>query len=196
MVDAPPALPHGRLVVLVGASGAGKDTVLRWIAQHPGDFPGLHVARRSIDRPAEPSEDHEPLAAAEFTALLHGGAFALHWHAHGRRYAVRRAELDALARGEHVLLNGSRAHLARLRARHPDLLLVQLRAPDALLRARLLARGRESAAEIDARLQRNARLQATLRGVDFDIVNDATPQHAARLLNQRLAACLATVPPR
>ncbi len=183
-----PATPtHGRLVVLVGASGAGKDTVLRWIAQHPGDFPGVHVARRSIDRPAEPSEDHEPLSDADFDALLRGGAFALRWRAHGRRYAVRHAELEPLARGMHVLLNGSRAHLARLRARHPDLLLVQLRAPDALLRARLLARGRESAAEIDARLLRNARLQAALRGVDVDLVNDDTPRHAALLLQRELA---------
>jgi phosphonate metabolism protein PhnN/1,5-bisphosphokinase (PRPP-forming) len=190
---APAAREHGRLVVLVGASGSGKDTVLRWLAQHPGEAPGLHVARRSIDRPAEPSEEHEALDGAEFDALLHAGAFALHWRAHGRRYAVRHAELEPLTRGVHVLLNASRAHLARLRARHPDLLLVQLRAPDALLRARLLARGRESAAEIETRLARNARLQATLRGVDFDVVNDTTPQRAALALQRELSARL---PPR
>ena len=196
MQPLPAAPPHGRLIALVGASGAGKDTVLRWIARHPHDFPGLHVARRSIDRPAEPSEDHEPLRGAEFDALLRSGAFALRWRAHGRRYAVRRSELEPLTHGVHVLLNASRAHLARLRARHPDLLLAQLRAPEALLRARLLARARESAAEIEARLQRNARLQPVLRGVDIDVVNDATPRDAALALQRQLAARLAAPAPR
>jgi phosphonate metabolism protein PhnP len=66
-------------------------------------------------------------------------------------------EIDQwLAEGHDVLINGSRGHLPQARARYPDLLVVLLCVDQAVLRQRLLARGRESAEEIEARLGRNA----------------------------------------
>ncbi|HEY0818162.1 MAG TPA: hypothetical protein VGD46_05250, partial [Rhizobacter sp.] len=78
-----------QLVVVVGASGAGKDAVIQaWVqgfaaAQRP------HVARRVITRARHPSEDHEPVSVGAFQQLLTAGRLAFHWTAHGLHYGVR-----------------------------------------------------------------------------------------------------------
>ncbi len=187
----PPAAParhgavaRGRLVYLVGPSGAGKDTVLRALAaMHPLR---LRVARRTIDRGLEDAaEDFESVTSATFGALHAQHAFALQWRAHGRRYGVRRAELAARARGIDVVVNGSRAYLPRVRAQHPELVVVLLSAPTALLRQRLQCRGRDSPAQIAERLARNAARANVVRGV-LRIVNDSTPAAAACALLRTL----------
>lgn len=64
--------------------------------------------------------------------------------------------------GDDVLVNGSRAHLAQTRERYPSLLVLLLTVDQAVLRQRLMARGRESQADIEERLARNARFTADL----------------------------------
>jgi ribose 1,5-bisphosphokinase len=55
-----------------------------------------------------------------------------------------------------VLVNGSRAYLGQARQRYPELIGVLLRVDMDVLRQRLLARGRETAEQIEQRLARNA----------------------------------------
>ena len=57
-----------------------------------------------------------------------------------------------------------------------------------VLRARLLARGRETPEAIEARLTRSARLDAHIGNTDVEIVNDGTPADAALTLLQHLRA--------
>jgi ribose 1,5-bisphosphokinase len=54
-----------------------------------------------------------------------------------------------------VLVNGSRAHLAEALSRYHTLLPVLLTVREEVLRERLLRRGREGEAEIEARVHRN-----------------------------------------
>ena len=61
-----------------------------------------------------------------------------------------------------MLVNGSRGHLQNTRERYPDLIVLLLTVDLAVLRQRLLARGRESVVEIDRRLARNARFNERL----------------------------------
>jgi ribose 1,5-bisphosphokinase len=174
-----------RLVYLIGPSGAGKDTVLRWLVRHQPQPQRLHVARRTITRPADDaSELHEAVAPAEFAQLLRAGAFALHWDAHGLRYGIRREALLPLDSGASVLVNGSRAALYEARRRYPDLFVVQMTAEVKLLRQRLLARGREMPEVIEARLSRSALLPVV--NVDAVIRNEGTPEQAGRLLIELL----------
>jgi ribose 1,5-bisphosphokinase len=65
-----------------------------------------------------------------------------------------------------VLINGSRGHLPQARERYPDLLAVLLTVDQAVLRERLLARGRESVEDIDERLARNAQFASALVAED------------------------------
>ncbi len=168
----------GRLIAVVGPSGAGKDTLL---AAALAARPDLVRARRVITRPQEAGgEAFEGVSAAEFEARLRRGAFALHWRAHGLRYGVP-ARIDTdLAAGHTVLFNGSRAALPAARARYPALEVVMITAPARLLAERLAARGREDAGTIAARLARGT--LAVPSGARI-VVNDASAETgAARLL--------------
>ena len=68
------------LVLVVGPSGAGKDSLLNAARAAFADDPRIHFVRRVITRPADPGgEDHEPVNEAGFAAR----SFALSWSAHG-----------------------------------------------------------------------------------------------------------------
>ncbi len=171
----------GRLVAVVGPSGAGKDTLLAGLARR---HPGVVVARRAITRPAEAGgEDHIALTPAEFAARAAAGAFLVHWQAHGLDYGIPREVLDAVAAGRTVLFNGSRAALPAARAAYPALEVVMVTAPAPVLAARLAARGRERPGDIAARLDRSA--LAAPEGAAC-VVNDASVAEGVA----RLAAAL------
>ncbi|KPA90142.1 phosphonate metabolism protein/1,5-bisphosphokinase (PRPP-forming) PhnN [Pseudomonas sp. RHF3.3-3] len=146
----------GRLIYLIGPSGSGKDSLLDAarddLAQH-----GCRIVRRVITRSAEAvGEAAHGVSAEQFAAMREQGAFAMSWEANGLSYGIP-VEIDQwLADGLDVLVNGSRGYLPQARQRYPDLLAVLLTVDQAVLRERLLERRRESPAEIEARLARNA----------------------------------------
>lgn len=143
-----------RLIYLMGASGAGKDSLLTALRAHP--LPSMLVSHRYITRPAgDGSENHVALSETEFLQRRAAGLFALHWQAHQCYYGLG-IEIDLwLLRDSHVIVNGSRAHLGQALQRYGARLLpVCLRVSPALLRQRLRQRGRENAREINERLAR------------------------------------------
>ncbi|MFJ4196639.1 phosphonate metabolism protein/1,5-bisphosphokinase (PRPP-forming) PhnN [Pseudomonas sp. NPDC089534] len=150
----------GRLIYLMGPSGSGKDSLID-AAREPLQALGCEVARRVITRSAESAgEDAVGVTPEEFERRREAGDFALSWQANGLSYGIP-AQIDQwLKSGRHVLVNGSRGHLAQAHERYPTLLPVLLTVRDEVLRERLLRRGRESLAQIDARLARNALFMA------------------------------------
>lgn len=150
--------PGRCLIYLLGPSGAGKDSLIRY-AQAECAQEALRVPRRFITRPRDSvHEDHVPVSEAEFDRLATNGRFSLQWQGHGLRYGIGR-EIDTwLTEGRLVLLNGSRAHLGTAAQRYPDLVPVAIHVDPAVLRRRLRARGREDAAAVEQRLARSARL--------------------------------------
>ncbi len=162
----------GQLFLVVGPSGVGKDTLL---AGAKAADARLHWARRVITRPtAAGGEPFEGVTAATFQDRLAAGDFALHWSAHGLHYGVPVQELAPLNEGRTVLVNGSRGALGAALAAFPDLIVLRISAPSSVLAARLAARGRESGAEIHARLDRASYdLPADIRVLD--VHNTGTP---------------------
>ncbi|ENO0300642.1 ribose 1,5-bisphosphokinase [Enterobacter asburiae] len=147
----------GRLIWLMGPSGSGKDSLLSALRQQ--EHARLLVAHRYITRAANAgSENHIALSEQEFFTRAGQNLLALSWHANGFYYGVG-IEIDLwLHAGFDVLVNGSRAHLPQARARYEAALLpVCLQVSPDVLRSRLQNRGRESAREIDQRLERAAR---------------------------------------
>jgi ribose 1,5-bisphosphokinase len=150
---------RGRLVIVVGASGSGKDSVIAWAREHAPAH--VRFARRAITRPAHAGgEPHLAVDDREFDGMLARGAFALHWRANGHRYGIGREIDDWLDEGCTVVVNGSREHLPHAVSRYPRTEVVHVVAPEALRRARLEARGREDARAIEARLERRPRVTA------------------------------------
>ncbi|MBG0788865.1 MAG: phosphonate metabolism protein/1,5-bisphosphokinase (PRPP-forming) PhnN [Desulfovibrionaceae bacterium] len=147
-------MEEGKLIYVVGPSGCGKDSVMGFARKRCPGFDAA-FAHRYITRPADAGgENHVFLQPDEFKARLERGLFALDWDSHGLRYGVGR-EIDAwMASGLNVVVNGSRAFLPEAARRYPSLVPVLIRVDASILRQRLLARGRESEAEIERRLER------------------------------------------
>ncbi len=185
----------GRLIYVMGASGAGKDSLLREVRPRLAGC-GFVFAHRYITRLAEAGgENHVALTREEFRLRLASGFFALHWESHGNCYGVGR-EIDLwLAAGRHVVMNGSRAYLPTARERYPGVLPVLVAVRPETLRQRLLARGRESEEEIRGRIERAAKY-AVEDGDCLRIDNSGLLGEAARRLVEGLrAAAVLPAPP-
>lgn len=169
-----------RLIVVVGPSGAGKDSVLRaWRDALGAAAPAF--AQRVVTRAPDAAEAHEAMSAADFAGLRARGLLATWWQAHGMDYGVRLQQLAPLAEGRWVVLNGSRAHLPALRRQAPGLRVVQVSAPVAVLARRLAMRAREDALARDGRL---ARAIDAPTDADLTLVNDGALQLSVAALLQ------------
>lgn len=167
---------RGTLFLIVGPSGAGKDTLIALAREQLG--PGYVYPRRAITRPAGAgSEDHVAEDEASFAACERAGNFALSWRAHGLSYGIPTSIGTDLALGKHVVINVSRAVVDAARAKFDPVRVILITAPQEVLRARLSARGREDDAGIAERLSRGQDVKA-----DVVIVNDTTPQAGAAAL--------------
>ncbi|MGB1237369.1 MAG: phosphonate metabolism protein/1,5-bisphosphokinase (PRPP-forming) PhnN [Pseudomonadales bacterium] len=161
-----------KLFYLIGASGAGKDSVLEAARQTLKKRCNTVIIQRYITRPPGDGELHIPMSFKLFAQQLSAGEFCLHWEANGNCYGIG-LELDnLLARGVNVLVNGSRAYLAQAQKRYPDLVPVLVQVDESHLRERLQQRARESAEQIEQRLVRHRELVDTLPA-DIQIVDNS-----------------------
>jgi ribose 1,5-bisphosphokinase len=146
----------GRLIYVVGASGSGKDSLMRYSRERLAGNPNVLFAHRYITRPADAGgENHVALSPDEFEARERARLFAMCWQSHGHEYGIGIEINQWLALGITVVVNGSRDYLQQARRRYPELLPVWVKVSPEVLRRRLEARGRESADLIEARLARN-----------------------------------------
>ena len=83
----------------------------------------------------------------------------------GLAYGIPKQIEAWLNAGHNVLVNGSRAYLPEARLRFAKVRPILLTVNDEVLRKRLIARGRESLEDIEARLSRNRTLQKPIPGV-------------------------------
>ncbi len=169
------------LILVVGPSGAGKDTLLEAARAALDGDPRFRFARRSITRDATPGgEDHQPVSQAAFECTRAADGFFLSWEAHGLGYGIPADVADDLAAGRVVVASVSRSVIDAARRRAATRV-VEITAPADLLATRLAARGREGAPEIAARLARTVARPSD--GATIVISNDGTiAEGAARLI--------------
>jgi len=168
------------LVLVVGPSGAGKDTLLDAARVALSDEANVRFARREITRPATPGgEVHLPIDAASFSARRDSGGYALWWEAHGLEYGIPADIVADLARGITVVASVSRAVIAEAAGRFV-VRVVEITAPPEVLAARLAGRGREDAADIARRLQRQVALPAGVEVVT--VMNEGSVAEGAEKL--------------
>jgi ribose 1,5-bisphosphokinase len=152
--DRGPRIGPGALVLVVGPSGAGKDTLIALARQMCADDPRITFARRIVTREPSGAEVHDSVSVSDFDAAAGQGAYAVWWEAHELKYALP-AAIDADIRGgKTVVCNVSRAMVRHLRERYVDVSVVMVTAPKDVLLARLAARGRESGGDVAGRLDR------------------------------------------
>jgi ribose 1,5-bisphosphokinase len=175
-------LGPGRLVLVVGPSGAGKDTLINLARTACAGDADIAFPRRVVTRSASTFEDNEEMSAAAFRQALADGCFAFHWKAHGHCYALPRTIDDDIGAGRAVVVNVSRGVIDALRRRYANVVVVAITAPPEILAARLAGRGRSSDADLGKRLHRV--IDGTEPVPDVTIVNVGDPQEHAAVLTQ------------
>jgi ribose 1,5-bisphosphokinase len=180
----------GMMVVVVGPSGAGKDTLMGLAAHYFEGRPDVHFARRIITRGEDAGgEDHVGVSEGGFEAMQRAGSFAVSWGAHGLKYGISAAVLQELAQGNVVIANGSRSVLDRFQAAFPRLTVINVTARPEVLAERLEARGRETREDILQRLERGSLI---VQG-DYDVItidNSGKVDDAAREMIDALEGIL------
>ena len=169
----------GVFVAVVGPSGAGKDSVMAHARALVGEH-GFVFPRRMITRQPGAGEGHLSVSEAEFERLEATAGFALSWRAHGLSYGVPIAAAEVVQAGGIAVVNVSRGVLPGLAERFPQTAVVRVTVPEDVRRARIARRGRESSADIDARMNRAD--PAPDSPVDIEIVNDCALEDAGRAL--------------
>jgi len=163
-------------VLIVGPSGAGKDTLIRLAQETLTEDRRYAFPRRLVTRPPSADEDNVPIGLEDFAAGEAAGRFALCWRAHDLGYALP-AEAGEQARdGCIVVSNVSRRIVAEARRRYAGTTVVEITAPPDVLAARLT--------------QRLARREFVVP--DLRIENAGPPEQGAR---QLVAFLRALAPP-
>ena len=152
-------------MLVVGPSGAGKDTLISIAASKLRAEARIVFWRRIVTREADSSEDHDSLTPEAFDAAEARGEFALAWRAHGHGYGLRRGAMRGLEMGDTLVFNVSRAVVEAARAQFARVRVVYVTAPPDILASRLKARGRDG--DIASRL---VRAVDVTRPSDVDLV--------------------------
>lgn len=184
-----------RLIYVMGASGSGKDSLMRYAREKLARHPNIVFAHRYITRPADAGgENHVSLSPDEFASRAAAGLFALHWQSHGHHYGIG-IEIDQwLANSATVIVNGSREYLPHVVSRYGDVVPLLIKVSPDVLRERLLRRGRETSDQIEKRLHRHQVLSDSC-GECLTVNNDG-PLHDSGdtligiILNYSVEGCL------
>jgi len=174
------AVGPGKLVLVVGPSGAGKDTLLGLAKAASADDPTIVFARRVVTREASSAEENEQISLEGFREAQAHGAFSVHWEAHGHAYALPRSIDDVICAGRTVVANVSRTVIATLRRDYANVVVVAITAPADVLAERLAMRKRGSDGNIAARLAR--KIDDAETAPDATIVNVSSAEYHARQL--------------
>ena len=180
----------GRLLYIVGPSGAGKDALLDYARVRIPKDANVRFARRWITRQAGAvGEDHSPVTSEAFDRMVADGRFAMHWHANGNGYGIGREIVDWLREGATVVVSGSREYLPQALKDFPDMKVISVTVSPDVLRGRLERRGRETAQEIERRLERAMQYTLPVGIAAVEIRNDSALDSAGEAM---LGAILGT----
>lgn len=169
----------GRLILVVGPSGAGKDTLIGLAQDACADDPSIVFPQRVVTREASSSENNAAVSPMMFGQMLAHGEFAFQWEAHGLRYGVPRSIIDDIRGGRAVVVNVSRTIVELARRSYTNVTVVSITAPADILEQRIADRGRASDGQVEGRIRR-----AVVAAEPDVVINNIGPaqDHAAQLL--------------
>ena len=182
----------GRLVLVVGPSGAGKDTLIGAARARCAGNDAVVFPRRVVTRESSAAEDHDTLSEPDFDRAVRDGAFALWWAAHGLKYGVPVSIDREIVAGRTAVCNVSRTAVAAARERYAHCVVVLVTVPAHIRIERLSARNRSSDGDLQARLIRDRAVDLGI-GPDVVIDNSGPIDRGARKLLDTIHPNIAAV---
>lgn len=177
-------MSKGKLIVISGASGVGKGTVLTRVMQQRSDLSFSVSATTRAPRPGEINGVHYFfLTKEQFEQMIREDAF-LEYDAHAANYyGTPRAQIEEKRENGHVLLdiepNGAKA----VKTAAPDAVLVFIMPPSKEeLERRLRGRGDTDEEQIIMRLERADWEMQQRVWYDHVVVNDSVDRCAEEIL--------------
>ena len=188
-----PGRGEGRLFVLSGPSGVGKDAVIERLKARPGR-PGerdRHFVVTATTRPARPGErdgvDYVFMSVDEFSELVASDGL-LEWaNVYGNFYGSPKSQVaNALERGQDVVLKIDVQGAASVKRLYPDATLIFLEPPDAAtLESRLRTRNTESGEALRVKLDSARSELREASRFDHRVVNrDGELDEAAKAIEE------------
>lgn len=164
----------GRLFVLSGPSGVGKDAVLSRMKQLGRNF---HYVVTATTRPIRPGErdgvDYIFTGRENFHQMINEDGL-LEWaEVYGNLYGVPRRQIaDALLQGRNVLLKVDVQGAATVKRLYPDSVLIFLEPPNmSSLEIRLCGRGTEQGEALKVKLETAREEMQSAGWFDYRVVN-------------------------
>jgi len=168
----------GKLVLVVGNSGSGKDSIMKGVKErYPSDLLSLYLTQRYITRPYSDTEDNIAVTPEDFKIMSLQGEFVLEWHIYGLDYGVP-IEIDEwLKKGHPVLVNVSRSIIKKARKIYQNIVVAFIDVPFEITLKRVKERARESGIRLEERILR-ARQNQDIPDADFIVDNSGDLEDA------------------
>ena len=165
----------GKLVILSGPSGVGKDTVLaQWHKVNPQVARVVACTTRQPRAGEVDGEDYHFLSVQEFLFKIEAGDFLEHKEVHGNYYGTPQSAMQGLLDvGKVAVLKIDVQGALTVMNRRPDAISIFLQPPnEAELERRIRERGLDSEEVIRVRLQNALEEMSFADRYDYRIVND------------------------
>ena len=181
------ASDKGILIVLSGFSGSGKGTVVKHLlAKYPQDFAlSVSATTRSPREGEEEGVSYFFRSREQFEQMIAQGELLEYAEYVGNYYGTPLSYVrEKLAAGQNVILEIETQGAMKVKAEHPDTLLLFMTPPDAgeLIR-RLKNRGTGDDATITARMKQAAEETRVMDAYDYIVVNDDVDACAQKILS-------------
>ena len=182
----------GLLILVVGNSGSGKDSIMKGIKErYPSDLKMVHLTQRYITRPSSDTEDNISITPEEFREMSTRDKFALEWHIYGLDYGVPIEIDDWLKKGHPVLVNVSRSIVKKAREIYQNIIVVFIEVPFEVTFKRVKERARESGKRLEDRIER-AKKNQKFSEADFVVDNSGTLENAINQFLEYLVKIIKT----
>jgi guanylate kinase len=170
---------RGRLIVVSGPSGAGKDTLIKAALEAIPDLALIASATTRKPREGEvDGKDHVFLSREEFERWIEEDRL-LEWAEYsGNLYGTPKQSVEELLqKGRSVILRIELQGARQIKERRPDAVMVFVRAPSLEeTRRRLESRATETSESVESRMSTAIKEMAARDEFDYEVINEDREQ--------------------